>query len=278
VKVAVFSDVQGNLPALETVTEDILAWAPDLVVMAGDLVNRGPESRGCLERFHALRLECGWLPVAGNHEDWVLRCGREPPADTLDAEMRAFADWTFRQVADLTEVLSGWPDHLCFHGGGADTWVHVTHGTLAGNRDGISPSVPDEGLAGKLPAGVAVFVTAHTHKPLRRWLGGTEILNVGSVGSPFDGDPRASYGRLELRGGRWNTEIPRLTYDREQTRQRFEDSGFLDQGGPLARVLYEEWRRACLLLPGWHQRYSEAVRSGGLSLTAAVDDFLAGLN
>lgn len=276
-KVAVFSDVQGNLPALETAAEDILAWGPDLVVMAGDLVNRGPDSRGCLERFDALRRSRGWLPVVGNHEVWVLRCGREPPADGLDAELRAFADWTFRQVADLAESLSGWPDHLCFHGGGAETWVHVTHGTLAGNRDGISASVSDDDLTGKLPAEIALFVTAHTHKPLKRWLGATEILNVGSVGSPFDGDPRASYGRLERHGGRWHTQIRRVSYDREQTRRRFEDSGFLDQGGPLARILYEEWRRARLLLPHWHQRYSEAVRSGDLSPTAAVDDFLAGL-
>ncbi|MCU0833486.1 MAG: metallophosphatase family protein [Chromatiaceae bacterium] len=277
-KVAVLSDIQGNLPALATAVEDILAWDPDLVVMAGDLVNRGPDSRGCLERFDTLRRSRGWLPVAGNHEVWVLRCGQEPPADALAAELRAFADWTFRQVADLIERLAGWPDHLCFHDGGADTWVHVTHGTLAGNRDGISQSVPDQDLMGKLPSGVALFVTAHTHKPLKRRLGGTEILNVGSVGSPFDGDPRASYGRLELRGGCWHTHILRLAYDREESRRRFEDSGFLDQGGPLARILYEEWWRARLLLPGWKQRYIDAVRSGGLSLTAAVDDFLAGLD
>jgi len=277
-KVAVLSDVQGNLPALETVTEDILAWGPDLVVMAGDLINRGPDSRGCLQHFHALRQDQGWLPVLGNHEAWVLRCGREPPTDDLDAEMRAFADWTFVQLADLTEALTGWPDHLCFHSGSEDTWVHVTHGTLAGNRDGISQGLTDEDLAGKLPAGVALFVTAHTHRPLQRRLGTTEILNVGSVGSPFDGDPRACYGRIELRARRWHTSIERLAYDREQTRRQFLDSGFLDHGGPLARILYEEWRRARLLLPVWRQRYIAAVRSGALGLSDAVDDYLGGLD
>ena len=43
-KIAVFSDVQGNLAAFETVVEHIQAWRPDLVLMNGDLVNRGPSS------------------------------------------------------------------------------------------------------------------------------------------------------------------------------------------------------------------------------------------
>jgi predicted phosphodiesterase len=278
VRVAVFSDVQGNLQALEVVAEHILAWDPDLTVMAGDLVNRGPNSSGALTLFDRLRRERGWLPVLGNHEVWVLRCGREPPGDALEVQMRAFADWTFAQIADLAPALAGWPDHLALHPPGANRWVHVTHGTMAGNRDGISPSVPDEALAGKLPEGIDLFVTAHTHRAHTRRVQGMDILNVGSVGSPFDGDPRASYGQLEFRDGRWHTRILRLAYDRERTRRDFEDGGFLTQGGPLARIIFEEWRRAELMLPTWRGRYMEGVRAGELSLDAAVDDFLRSLD
>ena len=114
-KVAVFSDVQGNLPTMEVAVEHILDWTPDLVVMAGDLVNRGPSSRACLDLFDPLRRERGWLPVQGNHEAWVLRCGRERPIDTIDADMRRFADQAFLQIADVEDALLGWPDHLSFH-------------------------------------------------------------------------------------------------------------------------------------------------------------------
>lgn len=273
-RVAVFSDVQGNRQALEVVAEHILAWGPDLTVMAGDLVNRGPDSRGALLLFDRLRRERGWLPVLGNHEVWVLRCGQEPLADAVEARMRAFTDWTIAQIADLAPALTGWPDHLALHPPGADRWVHITHGTMASNRDGISPSVPDEALAGKLPEGVDLFVTGHTHKAMSRQVGGMDILNVGSVGSPFDGDVRASYGQLEFRGGRWHTRILRLPYDREGTRRSFEDGGFLDQGGPLARIIFEEWRRARLMLPLWRRQYIEGVRAGDLSLDEAVENFL----
>jgi predicted phosphodiesterase len=278
VKVAVFSDVQGNLPALEVAVEHILAWRPELVVMAGDLINRGPSSLACVEQFDALRRAEGWLPVLGNHEEWVLRCGRERPADALDADMRRFADWTFRQVAHVEGALRGWPDHLIFHGPAPDSWVHVTHGTMIGNRDGISPSIRDEDLRNRLPEGIALFVTAHTHKPLERIVHGMHVLNVGSVGSPFDGDPRGSYGQLELGRGGWRTRIVRFPYDRDRTERDFRESGFIEEGGPLARVVYEEWRAARLLMPVWHERYRAAVRAGHISLERAVEDFLASVD
>jgi predicted phosphodiesterase len=273
-KVAVFSDVQGNLPAMEVAVEHILDWDPDLVVMAGDLINRGPSSRACLDLFEPLRRRRGWLPLQGNHEAWVLRCGRERPRDALDAEMRRIADWTFHQLVAIEESLLGWPDHLSFHADAEDSWVHVTHGSMAGNRLGVSASVSDEDLRGRLPQDVAVFVGAHTHKPLQRQHGRTQILNVGSIGSPFDGDVRASYGQLELRGGRWHTQILRLDYDRRRTERDFVESGFIEQGGPLARIIFEEWRRARVLLADWHHRYREAVQSGEITLERAVVEFL----
>jgi len=277
-KVAVFSDVQGNLPALEVAVKHILDWGPDMVVMAGDLVNRGPSSRACLDLFDPLRRERGWLPLQGNHEAWVLRCGRERPFDPLDADMRRIADWTFNQIAEIEDALLGWPDHLSFHADAEDSWVHVTHGSMAGNRAGVSASVSDQDLFDRLPQDVALFVGAHTHKPMERRLGSTKILNVGSVGSPFDGDVRASYGQLEHRNGHWRTRILRLAYDRARTERDFLESGFIEQGGPLARIIFEEWRQARVLLAGWHRRYREAVQSGETTLERAVADFLRSLD
>ena len=273
-KVAVFSDVQAVLPALEAVIEHIDAWRPDLVVMAGDLVNRGPDSGGCLALFDEQRRGRGWLPVNGNHEVWVLRCGAEPPKSEGEAQVRRFTDWAWRQVADRAELLRDWPDHLCLHPPGADAWLHVTHGTMAGNRDGIMPSTTDAALAGKLPEGVALFVSGHTHRVHQRRTQGMDVVNVGSVGSPFDGDVRGSYGRFTWRGGRWHTELVRFAYDRERAARDFETSGFLDEGGPLARLIYLEWQRAELLIAGWRRQYEQAVLRGELNLASSVARYL----
>lgn len=276
-RVAIFSDVQANLPAMEAAVEHIQAWEPELVIMAGDLVNRGPSSLDCVALFDALRREQGWLPVQGNHEAWVLRCAREAPRDPLEAQTRRFADWTLAQVRPRLDALRNWPDHLCFAGADGTRWVHVTHGTLTSNREGITASVPDEGLKGKVPTDVALFVTAHTHRPLERRVHGIQVLNVGSVGSPFDGDPRGSYARLEWRHDGWRWEILRFDYDRDRADRDFRDSGFLEEGGPLARILYQEWRLARLLMPRWRADYEPAVLAGELDLERGVREFLRGI-
>lgn len=276
-RVAVFSDVQANLQAMEVVVEDIQRWQPELVIMAGDLVNRGPDNAGCLALFNTLRRNDGWLPVQGNHEEWVLRCFEDPPSSAVEAEMRRFTDWAAEQIGrKRRNLLADWADHLCFHGPD-DGWVHVTHGSMAGNRAGISQSTPDEMLDERLPEDISLFVAGHTHKVHRRFYRGIEVVNVGSVGSPFDGDERAAYGRFEFCKGRWRTEIVRLPYDRAATDRAFEDSGFIAGGGPLARIIYEEWKRADLLIRFWGQRYQAAVLAGEISLQASVDEFLAGL-
>jgi predicted phosphodiesterase len=276
-KVAIFSDVQANLPAMEVAVERILAWQPDTVIMAGDLVNRGPKSLACLLHFDRLRREQGWLPVQGNHETWVLRCGREPPRTPLEEQTRRFADWTYQQVLPSIEAMTGWPDHLCLAGGDGTSWVHVTHGTMAGNRDGVTRSVSDEVLRERLPPDIALFVTAHTHRPLVRVVDGTPVLNVGSVGSPFDGDPRGSIALLEWGRQGWRWEIERFEYDRARTERDFRESGFIEEGGPLARILFEEWRQARLLMPMWRTSHEPAVLAGERGLAEAVQSFLSGL-
>ncbi len=274
-KVVVFSDVQGNLSALEAALEIIDHWQPDMVAMAGDLINRGPESAQCLALFHTQRQRHGWLPVNGNHETWVLRCGREAPSSSIEREMRRIADWTWQQVASQYNVLCHWPDHLCFDAPQPGHWVHVTHGTLAGNRDGISAVTTDESLIGKLPEQVALFITGHTHKVHQRHTQGIDVVNVGSVGSPFDRDPRGSLGQFSFYGGRWHIEIVRFEYDRTRTERAFYESGFLDYGGPLAHLIFLEWQRADLLMGGWRRRYEPAVLAGEIDLETSVKTYLA---
>ncbi|MBF0255454.1 MAG: metallophosphoesterase [Gammaproteobacteria bacterium] len=273
-KIAVFSDVQGNLPAMEVVVEEILAWQPDLCILNGDLINRGPLSLDCLELFEEQRQAHQWLPLKGNHEEYVLDC-QQPAPNALEAEMRQFTDWTLAQLGEKAEWVRHWPDHLTLHAPGSDQWVHVTHGSMIGNRIGISAKIADEDMPGRVPEDVDLLVTAHTHKVHERVYRQTPILNIGSVGSPFDRDVRASYGRLSYSNDRWQTEIRRLDYDRQRAEQDFHDSGFLDQGGPLAQVIFAEWKRADLLMPFWKQAFLQPVRSGAISLQRSVDLFLA---
>ena len=279
-KVAIFSDVQANYPSLVEGIEHILKGAPDLVIMNGDLINRGPRSLECLQLFEAKRERHNWIAVRGNHEDYIRRCAKAGYSEKspVEREMKRFADWTCRQLGEHVQVLENWLERYSFHPPGErDAEVTAMHGSLTGNRIGIQANTRDEDLAERVPPGQSVFATAHTHRPFIRNYKGCQIVNSGSIGSPFDEDPRASYARLQFAGGQWDSEIVRFAYDREQADRDYHSSGFLEQGGPFARLIYEEWKRAISLMPRWRKTYLKRVAEGHMSLQEAVDDLLSAL-
>jgi hypothetical protein len=188
--------------------------------------------------------------------------------------MRAFTDWTARQMGSAAARMKDWPDHAMIPDAELHHWVYLTHASLAGNRAGIMRHHSDDDLRNRVPTWASLFVTAHTHRPLLRQLDDTAILNVGSAGSPFDGDPRGSWAKLVHDGQDWQTEIIRFEYDRNRAEADFHDTGFLAQCGPFGRLVFEEWKQARSLLPHWRRRYFDAVENGEISLEQSVTAFL----
>ena len=272
-KLAVLSDVHGNLPALEAVVEDLLRWSPDHVVVNGDLINRGPNSRACVDmvRKQFSRLDL----IRGNHEDFVLTCGaNEYDHGHHTFDLRRFAHWTFTQMGDAMADVAQWHDHL--DPNGVQGGLHITHASRLGKREGISLNTPEADLPAKLGKRGALFITSHTHKAMIREFDGTLIVNTGSVGSPSDHDPRAAYGRFEFDGFRWHAEIVRLDYDRPRAEHDFITSGFIEEGGPLTQLMLEELRHARVFVGPWHERYHQAVLERHITVKEAVQQFLAG--
>ena len=269
-KIAVLSDIHGNLPALQRVADHIEQWQADQVIVNGDIVNRGPLSAACWEFVQAQ----GWAVVSGNHEAYVaswldpqtIRTGPE-------FEINQSSFWTFQRLNGIVEVLLRLPARLSLVGPDAGE-VRLTHGSMRGNRDGIYPFTTDEELRHKIEPPPAVFISGHTHKPLIRYVDQTLVLNVGSAGCTFDGDARASYGQLVWGSGRWSATIIRLDYDRHQTDQDFHQSGFFE-GGPLAYLMYLEWRNAANNINGWIQRYEAHVLAGEITLADSVARYRA---
>ncbi|HEY0634984.1 MAG TPA: metallophosphoesterase family protein [Gammaproteobacteria bacterium] len=271
-KLAVLSDVHGNLPALEAVAEELLRWRPDRIVINGDLINRGPNSLACLQllqrAFPTIEL------LKGNHEEFVLSCAaRDDHPHHPTFELRRFAHWTHAQLGEAMQQIAQWPDHL--DEASLAGSLHITHASRRGKRDGISQRTTDEELAEKLGERRSLFITSHTHKPLIRRFDTTLIVNTGSVGSPSDHDPRAAYGRFQFDGHAWHAEIARIAFDRERALRDFSASGFIEQGGALTRLMREELRHARIFVGPWNERYLEAVLTGTIDVASAVQQFLA---
>lgn len=269
-KVAVLSDIHGNLPALQAAAAHLESWCPDFVIVNGDIVNRGPLSRECLHFVQARQESHGWQLVRGNHEDYVLECGRDDVARTCyEDEIMRFAQWTRVQLNGEMAVLRRLPDQRSLWAPDGSE-LRVTHAAMGDNRDGVYEKTPDERLRRQIGTPPAVFVTAHTHRPLIRNIDDTLVVNVGSTGAPFDADNRLSYGQFTWDRHGWRAEIIRLPYDYHQVERDYVESGFLEEGGPLAQLMLVELRRAGGLVYRWASRYQQAVLAGEIPLESSV--------
>ena len=273
-KLAVISDIHGNLPALHATADHIDRWRPDLVVVNGDVVNRGPRSRECWELVRRRRQTHNWRIICGNHEEYVASWQDEDVnAGGSRSEISDSSYWTFRQLDGYISEILGLPEQMDLEALDGST-VRLTHGTMRGKRDGIYILTPDKELGQQIGPGPAVFCTAHTHRPLLRRLNGTLIVNSGSAGTAFDGDPRISYAHLIWRQGAWQAKIVRVPYDRGQAERDFEMTGYRQGGGPLVDIFIQEWLLARPLVNLWAKQYEAAVLAEEISLETSVDDFL----
>lgn len=271
-KVAVLSDIHGNLPALEAVAADINNWRPDFTIVNGDVVNRGPSSSDC---WAFVQEQPGWLVASGNHERYVLLW--DDPSWTAAADgpeaLYSPSSWTYEQLGTAVDELAALPEvvSLADPAGGE---LRALHASMRGDRDGIYPETPDAKLAAQIQPAPRLFCTAHTHRPFIRALNGTLVVNSGSAGWTFDGDPRASYARLAWQRNRWQAEIVRVAYDRQRAARDFVEDGYYEAGGPLARLMYAEWHAAIALFHLWGAGYEPAVIGGEMTVVEAVEGLL----
>ena len=274
---AVIADIHANLAALEEVAEELAQLAPDAIYVAGDFLNRGPQPR----EVRDFLCERGWPITRGNHEDYVIaQCREYSPEDSAANPIWQPARWTANQIEKRGEELSALPLTLSFLAPD-DSRVLIAHGKPQANNDGIFLKTPDaeiEALWGDNPP--SLFICAHTHVPLVRKLPRTLVVNVGSVGLPFDGDARARFGLFTWRQNAWHAEIIAREYSRERALAAYETSGFLREdesgGGPLARVIMREVETARPHLGPWVRHFAHRVHDGELTVKEACEMYLAG--
>jgi predicted phosphodiesterase len=217
-RIAIFSDVHGNLSGLEAVLADIERHRPDLIVVAGDLCMLGPRPVECVQLIRQRRLPT----VVGNTDAWILDKGLRP--DHL-AEPLA---WAYEQLSGDDR---GWLGRLPFSlrvsptARAADDLLIVHANPFDVNDILYPPEEMQRALYGEvrqsdetlvsLLDGVeaAVLAFGHLHVPNVRPLGWITLVNVSSINMPGDGDGRAKYALFDWERGQWTVAHHRVAFD-----------------------------------------------------------------
>ena len=215
----VLSDLHSNLQALDAVLADANALGYDKVLVLGDLVGYGADPAAVIDRTLALDPV---LMIRGNHDK--VCCGIESPLLFNDAA-RVAAEWTAAALdAARLEVLRNLPKgpqqlnreiEIC-HGAPFDEDHYVFDDQDASRAaDAASRRICLFGHT-HLPAVYAtaqdpVVASSDPADELSLPKAGPVLLNVGSVGQPRDGDPRAAYGLLD--DARGTVRLRRVDYD-----------------------------------------------------------------
>jgi predicted phosphodiesterase len=282
-KIAVLSDVHANWVALQAVADDIARWGADQVIVAGDLVNRGPRPLECWQFVQEMQRTAGWMITLGNHEEYVLEQARpEAPRSGPRFEVNQASYWAYLHLRNEIAALQALPFDLQLRDP-LGRPIRITHASLCGIRDGIYPDTDDTELYTKIrddcdPNAAAnppaLFLVGHTHLPLIRRLNGTLVVNAGAAGLPFDGDTRASYARLTWQRGNWQAEIARVIYDLAAAEQDFVASGYLEEAGPLIPLVVQELQQARARLGSWVDLYQKQALAGEITIAESVRQFL----
>ncbi len=232
-RLAVLADIHGNLPALEAALDDVAQQGVDRIVIMGDLADRGPFPREAVELVAATPA----VVIQGDNDldVLVIACG-SPPEGWQDSLQFAPLRWTASRLG---------AEHLAYLAKRPAAYrldpldlppMRFVHGSP---RRADEPVLPDrELLAADALAMVRedVLVVAHTHEPWVVKDGERMAFNPGSVGQPYNNVPHAHYALLAGRRGRWRVEQRALPYDLERLRVAFTSSGYLAEGGALARA------------------------------------------
>ena len=201
-RIAVLSDIHGNLPALEAVIVDVERRSPDAIWCGGDIAWGGPWAHECIARVR----EEGWTTVRGNTDVWITG---DPQTITSPEQRR-----DFERIAEAHAISTEdaqWLVNLPLgHAGPASVLlVHGTPETPFAAPEPDAPAGDFQPFEGQ--AGLIVYGHVH-HAFVRRLREGTLVANSGAVGLPKDGDT-ACYLMIDQNGPDVMLEHRRISFD-----------------------------------------------------------------
>jgi putative phosphoesterase len=211
-RIAIISDVHGNLTALDAVLADLRQQKPDVVLHGGDLPYGGSNPAEVIDCI----VHEGWKGVLGNTDEMLWDASARAALEASAPKLRPLFKVIFDLCGPATTQMIG-PSRLKWLRALSTelrrenlVLMHASPGNLWRGPMDMAEDAELETTYGKLNAEIVVY--CHIHRPFIRQVGPMTVCNTGSVGAPYDGDPRASY--LMIDDGK--PAIRRVAYDVEK--------------------------------------------------------------
>ena len=219
-RIAIVSDIHGNRTAFKAVLEDLRQTAPDLIFHGGDLADGGSSPAEIVDQIRDL----GWPGVMGNTDEMLARreslaefASQSPKMQPLFAVIAEMAEAARESLGD--ERIAWLQALPRAHHYGPLALVHASPDSPW--RAPAHDASEQELRSTYGPLGTSMVVHGHIHRPYIRTISEMIVANSGSVGLPYDGDPRASYLLL----GDSTPEIRRVPYDIDREIRALQASG-----------------------------------------------------
>lgn len=195
-RIAVISDIHGNLAAFEAELADLRQTSPDLILHGGDLPHGGSSPAEIVDCTRDL----GWPGVLGNTDEMLFDsesltayASRSPHLHSMWNAVEKMAAATRDALGEARiEWLHGLP-RMRIHGE-----IALVHASAESTWRAPSPEVSDaelESVYGAIESRIVIY--GHIHRSYIRNLSGRTVVNTGSISLSYDGDARAAYLLLD---------------------------------------------------------------------------------
>jgi predicted phosphodiesterase len=219
-RIAVFTDVHANLPALDAALAEIDRLGVDAIYHTGDAIGIGPFPAECVDR---LLSRASAQLLMGNHDSWFAFGLPDESVPGMPADERTHQRWVHAQLdPGLREVIAAWPyaSSLRIEGLRID-FLHYPLNDAGGFRAPQDLSPDSASALFQLPTSTLVFF-GHDHRPWNVTGGSTHFVNPGSLGCSRD--PVARFLILEVEaGGNWAISFRGAPYDPDPVFRALED-------------------------------------------------------
>ena len=240
-KIAIISDIHGNLDALESVLSDINKEGCSKIFCLGDIAMAGPEPKETIKKIQELMQSKDFYIIQGN-TDKMLSVFSFDTYNAVTETNAVMGSAYFSDSKLLSEeeknFLGSLPVSKEIELFGVK--ILLVHGSPRKNNENIYPNLPIEEVEEMIKDTDAnIIFCGHTHMPCGYQTNTNQtVVNAGSIGRPFSEQPDSCYAILDINEDTSAFEIKHkfVKYDVEKASKKILERNF-EGAEKLAKML-----------------------------------------